>query len=319
MRSGVPCQDEVGMLQHGDVCAVAVSDGHGTSRFADQGARAAVAVALRALSRFADNLARSKVELPAVREFASHPLRVQIIRDWADEVRSIAGCSDIELIDYGATLLFAVATESFLLLGQLGDGDMLLVSPDGVVSTPIPADPAAFADETPSLCQREAWAALRIRAIPVPAPGTLLLLATDGYSKSYESDQVFAAIGPDYLKLVRTDGFHAVVPHLREFLAQVTQQGSGDDISLALLYWPPMSDGALPGSTLVVDLATRLPDASVAPPETLRGPNATPPAISTVEPPSAGSSSRASVGDPVSTGVDETGMPLKSPDPKETH
>lgn len=243
LRTGKPCQDDVGVLAAGDVVAVAVADGHGTSKHAEVGARLAVQVALTSLLRFDEDLGERALNLGEVQNFAEHPLRVQIVREWTARVRAKGG-EDVPLVDYGSTLLFALSTPRFLLLGQLGDGDLLLVSEDGSVSVPLPADPSAFADETPSLCLPEAWSSLRVRVLPAPAREALLLMATDGYSKSYATDAVFHQIGPDYLELVREDGVHGLQPHLRGFLEQVTTQGAGDDIALALMHWPPQQHDA---------------------------------------------------------------------------
>lgn len=238
VRSGKPCQDDVGVWSVGDIVAVAVADGHGSSRHADVGARLAVQVALETLAKFAVDLGQRATSLTDLYRFAEHPLRVHVVREWAARVRAKAGREDVPLVDYGSTLLFALAAPEFLLIGQLGDGDVLLVGGERQVSTPIPPDPSAFADETPSLCLHESWNALRVRVLPAPSEEALLLLSTDGYSKSYTSDTVFHQIGPDYLDLVRKDGLHGLAPHLRGFLEQVTTQGSGDDIAIALLYWP---------------------------------------------------------------------------------
>ena len=233
----------------GDFVAVAVADGHGTSRLADVGARLAVEVALAALARFADGLANPNLSISEVQAYALHPLRVQLVRDWVDRVRARADAATAPLVDYGSTLVFSLWTPRYTLLGQLGDGDVLLVHPGGSVESPLPADPRAFADETPSLCQQEAWHSLRVRVMPPLAPGSLLILATDGYSKSYASDEVFRQIGPDYLGLIEADGFHALLPHIPAFLQEITARGAGDDIALALLYWPvtaPADKGAAP-------------------------------------------------------------------------
>ena len=48
--------------------------------------------------------------------------------------------------------------------------------------------------------------ALRVRVIPPPPPGTLVLIATDGYSKSYPNDEEFRRIGPDYAALLAEGG-----------------------------------------------------------------------------------------------------------------
>ena len=252
LRSGKPCQDEAGVCMVADTVAVAIADGHGTSKHADVGARLAVHVALTALVRFAEDLSERASNLSEVQKYAEHPLRVQIVREWTARVRAKAGGDETPLLDYGSTILAALATPDFLLIGQLGDGDILLVNEDGTVDIPLPADPASFADETHSLCLPEAEHSLRVRVLPTPKQETLLLLSTDGYSKSYPTDADFRQIGPDYLNLIRKDGVSGLTPQLKSFLEEVTTKGSGDDIALALLHWPPpdspaaLSDGDPP-------------------------------------------------------------------------
>ncbi len=256
LRSGKPCQDEVGVCAVADTVAVAVADGHGTSKHADVGARLAVHVTLAALVRFAEDLGERASNLMEVQKYAEHPLRVQIVREWMARVRAKAGDDETPLLDYGSTILAALATPDFLLVGQLGDGDILLVAEDGTVDVPLPADPAAFADETSSLCLPEAEHLFRVRVLPAPSQETLLLLSTDGYSKSYSTEAAFRKIGPDYLDLVRKDGMCGL--NLRGFLEQVTARGAGDDIGLALLYWLPLASRSAADSPIIRSDSTPL-------------------------------------------------------------
>ena len=95
-----------------------------------------------------------------------------------------------------------------------------------------------------------------MRALPAPGRETLLLLSTDGYSKSYSTDAAFQQIGPDYLDLVRKDGVCGL--NLRGFLEQVTAQGAGDDIGLALLYWLPLASQTAADSPAALSDSTPL-------------------------------------------------------------
>jgi hypothetical protein len=251
VRDGRPCQDDLRVEHAGDVTLVALADGHGSCVHADVGARLAVEVTVAALVAFIGNLrSEGRADVRSAHSFGNHPLRVQLVRAWAEAVREVGG-ADAKLMDYGSTLLFAVATPELLMLGQLGDGDILLVNAAGAVSRPIPTDPACFGEETPSLCLPEAWTSLRVLAMPLPAEETLVLLSTDGYGKSYASDQDFERIGPDYLQMVRELGLGGVEAHLEDFLTTVTHGGSGDDIALGLIYIPsaPSSVTEAPVST----------------------------------------------------------------------
>ena len=242
VRSGKPCQDEAGLQVVSDTVAVAVADGHGTSRHGDIGARLAVQVTLAALVRFSEDLGGRASGPFDVGKYAEHPLRAQIVREWKERVRAKADNDPPQFVEYGSTVLAAAATPNFLLLGQLGDGDILLVDEDGAVDVPLSADPGSFADETPSLCLPKAEHSFRVKAMPVPDRETLLLLSTDGYGKSYPTDAAFKQIGPDYLHLVREHGISGLTPRLKGILTEVTTRGSGDDIALAILHWPPSAD-----------------------------------------------------------------------------
>ncbi len=239
----------MGVCAVADSVVAAVADGHGTSKHADVGARLAVQVALTSLVRFAADLGERASNLTQVRKCAEHPLRMHIVREWKAQVRAKAGDDESPLSDYGSTLIVALATPDFLLVGQLGDGDVLLVAKDGKPEVLLPADPAAFADETSSLCLPEAEYSLRMRALRAPVGETLLVLSTDGYSKSYPTDAAFRQIGPDYLNLIRKNGVSAL--NLRGFLEQTTAQGAGDDIGLALIYWPPSTSQTVAGSSII--------------------------------------------------------------------
>ena len=252
VRDGRPCQDEVGALSRSDLLAVAVADGHGTSIHGDVGARLAVAVALSALVRFVDDLGEGPRSLPEIQRYAADQLRRHVTREWAERVRARSE----DLVAHGSTLIFALATPQFLLLGQIGDGDLLLVDRDGA-RAPLPPEPLAFADETTSLCQPEAWTALRVLALPRPQRGTLLLLATDGYSKSYEPEG-FLQVGPDYLQLIEADGFASVAGVLPAFLSEITERGAGDDIAVALVFWTE-PEAAMAEPVEPSDSATEVP------------------------------------------------------------
>jgi hypothetical protein len=64
---------------------------------------------------------------------------------------------------------------------------------------------------------------------------SLVLLSTDGYANSFRSDEDFLKIGQDYLEIIREQGIASLAEELPAILTEATQQGSGDDITLAIL------------------------------------------------------------------------------------
>src|SRR5438552_3479755 len=83
------------------------------------------------------------------------------------------------------TLVLAVLTEMWLVCVQIGDGDLLVVQPDGRTLTPVPSDPSLIGDATTSLCQSDAAKAFRFAVVDVRAePLLAVMLATDGYGNA---------------------------------------------------------------------------------------------------------------------------------------
>jgi Protein phosphatase 2C len=247
VREGKPCQDAVHGTRTEELSVLAIADGHGSSARGDVGARLAVEVAVERLLDFADNLADTPTHaLRAVHDYAEAPLRSQMVREWTERVRQHANDREADLLPYGTTLLFALASANYVLVGQLGDGDMLLVDASQQVTRLFTTDPRHFAEETTSLCQADAWLSLRIRVIPPPEPSALLLMSTDGYSKSYENDEIFEKIGPDYLTMFGESDGAEIERQLPEILDAVSAGGSGDDIALGGMYWSAALTRATP-------------------------------------------------------------------------
>jgi hypothetical protein len=167
---------------------------------------------------------------------------------------------------YGATLLAAGATDKLLLYLQLGDGEILSVSATGTTTRPLPPDDRLIANQTTSLCQPEAWKDFRSSWVTNPALPALVLLSTDGYANSFRSDEDFLKTGQDYLEIIRQQGIASLAEELPAILTEATQQGSGDDITLAILQDDPAVGGtevpqpvtsAAPKSALIERLKAR--------------------------------------------------------------
>lgn len=216
---------------------MALADGHGSCSHSDIGAELAVQVAVEALWQFGASMRSAALALDTLQTCAQEQLAPYIVRAWTERTSERAHEVEQPLAAFGSTLLFALATPEYLLLGQLGDGDMLLVDREQGVKRPLGNSRNMVGEETSSLCQDEAWRELSLCVLPAPSSESLLLLSTDGYSKSYETDAIFQKIGPDYLNMIGSVGIAAVNRELPRFLETVTNQGSGDDVTLGLVYW----------------------------------------------------------------------------------
>ncbi len=258
---GLPNQDAIQWWQSTrDLpLVIAVADGHGSARsFRSQlGAQIAVETTVERLRSFIDNQADDST-LSRIKRMAEERLPREIVRTWkdrveaqlaqnpfsADELENLRnnGANALQsveanpLLAYGATIMGALVTESFIVYLQLGDGDILTVSGQGDVTRPLPKDPRFLANETTSLCVPEATREMQIGfEVSVERLPALILLSTDGYSNSFRDDENFLRIGSDLFTMIQTEGLPSVHTSLNGWLNQASQQGSGDDITLGIV------------------------------------------------------------------------------------
>ncbi len=138
---------------------------------------------------------------------------------------------------YGSTLLGLVMTGDFLFAFQLGDGDIVKVSKNGVYPV-IEAD-KILGTETHSLSKPESWkkaiTLIRRREENEQLP-VMYMLSTDGLSNSYKNDGEFQKTCMDYYALLKEHGVKAVSGQLQTWLQETSEMGSGDDITALFFY-----------------------------------------------------------------------------------
>jgi serine/threonine protein phosphatase PrpC len=272
-----PNQDalKIARFDSGTTVVAAVADGHGGANYirSEVGSRLAVTVATEEL--------HSLLQLPAKRLLAFHRTELEdilanrIVRRWLDrvgkhnlkhpfcdaELATTPALQQDATLAYGTTLLAAAANDRVALFVQIGDGDILTVSPRGGVSRPFERDPRLIGNETVSLCLPDAARQVRVGlkalnredydSIPV-----LILLSTDGYSNCFKDENAFAQVGKDYLDLLEaSNGTMVVRKNLRTWLRQASDQYSRDDITVAMLY---RRSGKRGGSTRAAKAAERI-------------------------------------------------------------
>jgi hypothetical protein len=256
--SGLPNQDAHASLAVEGVPAVvvAVADGHGHFRHfrSGRGAELAVAVACRCAAEQGQPLAAlgSGAEREAYARSTLVPAIVEawldaVAADWAESpftrdeeaVRVVA--TDDPVIAYGATLLVAVLAEGWVLLAQIGDGDVVALRADGTVEVPVPGDPTLDGHYTTSLCQESAIGSFRLAAIDqVATPLLALLVATDGYGNAQASDPWPPAVGADIVSMLRAHGGAWVGDQLGAWVERcASKEGSGDDTTVVLVVRRP--------------------------------------------------------------------------------
>lgn len=256
-RNGKPNQDA---WAHSDSFhCIAVADGHGSAkhRRSDIGARLAVEITVKLLETFANQ----PFDIRLIKE-ASGYLAGKIVQTWREAVEDdhqkhkLSGdplqnnneVNDTDEQDqtnifslYGTTLLAALVTENYALYLQIGDGNVLVLNDAGEIETPLPQNATFIANETNSLSQANAANHFEQKVVffDYQPPPVLISLSTDGYINSYPSPVEFETVIKDINQLLFEQGAEKVQAMLPDWLNETSQQGSGDDITIALLYCFP--------------------------------------------------------------------------------
>jgi serine/threonine protein phosphatase PrpC len=228
--------------------AAAVADGHGDSRHDQSRAGAALAVHAAIDELVSFHRVHGEIGSPVLlrSEFRSDFPR-RVTRRWRETVTDDAerrqidlaredGTGSMEFTRYGTTLIATLVLKDTILVGQIGDGDVVLVRPDGTLDTPIPADTTLMGAETRSLSSRDAHLLWRTATLD-RGSGGVLIAATDGVSDSFDGSE-----GEEFRKFVtslatriRDFGIESVADSLSGWLDRYSELGSGDDMTMVFV------------------------------------------------------------------------------------
>ena len=264
-RNKLPNQDAVGWKIKGDNLVTAVSDGHGSLKHfrSEIGAELAVESALEVMIQEVDVKSLTAEMANRVKTRVKEKLPQRVINQWRDKVRehyqnnlfSLDTQAQSKLAQleekkgqekrkklennyikaYGATLLIVLITKKFCLYFKLGDGDIMVFSQQGKRRLFGAAE--SFGPATNSLCMSEAYNKVEISLVPLSEEKPLfILLGTDGYVNSFRRDEDYLKVVDDFIELSSQYGIDYISDNLTEWLEQTTEEGSGDDISLALIF-----------------------------------------------------------------------------------
>jgi serine/threonine protein phosphatase PrpC len=140
-----------------------------------------------------------------------------------------------------------------LLIGQIGDGGVLLVGDGGEVECPLSHHPFEVGGETDSLGSVEAPRLWRTAALERTGAG-LLLLATDGLINAFADDEQWHAFARSLVDRIRDFGLLPVASALPEWLDHYSENASGDDITLAVVVLErPRIEAREPGAAQAVE------------------------------------------------------------------
>ncbi len=269
LLNSLPNQDAYQWRRKGNNLVVAVSDGHGSLKHfrSDIGAKLAVEAATEVTLAEADIDDFNPNTLPGVRERVKEKLAIRIVNCWRKKVKNYQinnpfiedefaqkklaeieqkkGRDLRELLEndeaacfkvYGATLLLVLVTEYYLLALQLGDGDIVTMSSAGQTNRLFVNNQLGNATNSLCMSNPEIYFKIKLKSFKQQAPPALIFIATDGYANSFYNDADFLKVGPDFKKLLTTQGLDYIKNNLTAWLKETTKKGSGDDITLVFIY-----------------------------------------------------------------------------------
>ncbi|MEB3271033.1 MAG: protein phosphatase 2C domain-containing protein [Synechococcus sp.] len=265
LRRGSPCQDASVCWTFPDgagdpVQVLVVSDGHGGLRYdrSEVGSYLACHAALKEVHRL---LRRARTSQPGGeaewQQWLAEELPRRIVGRWRQEVLAHARTHPRDDQDaagatfpYGATLGLLLLTPRWWGHSGLGDWDLVRIDSEGngelLSEEP---DTAGGGEATFSLCMdgAERHFAARSGLHPI-APGCdrfSLLLSTDGIRKSCGTDADFFTLA-EYLSNLPAAAVvdpPETTDELSQALDRISDEGSGDDVSVAIGRWLPTAVG----------------------------------------------------------------------------
>jgi len=260
----VPNQDSYSEKDFGDNRFVfALADGHGSKKCyrSERGSNIAVKAAIEVIEkRLTDLTVEDKLNARLIKS----DIPKEIISVWKEAVdKDLADCpveesetreltahetSIIEknhYIVYGTTLIITLFFDGYIICWQLGDGNILFVSDQGKSSMPMGKDDTMIANETYSLCMKQADQYFNIKVFRDSDPMLrLILVSSDGYSNSFKNEAGFLKVGVDILSIIDEEGFDVIEEELEEWLTDTMSAGSGDDITAGIFFREVISSEA---------------------------------------------------------------------------
>lgn len=251
IRKGIVCQDYSKSICFGNASAAAAADGHGDIRYfrSNIGSRFAAEAALKAIKEFisrenaADTLVNMDEKLNQLKKniilnwnnkvskhIADYPFTEEELAPLSENRKQNLMCGKYIESAYGTTLIAAAATLDYWFCVQIGDGDCCAVLSDGTFES-VPKESGLVGNITTSLCEPDAI--YKFHHIFGPDAPAAIAMSTDGVKNSFTSRENYTKFMLKILSAFSTDQYKATKRNLQEFLTEMTEKGSGDDLSVA--------------------------------------------------------------------------------------
>lgn len=250
IKNGKECQDCSYSESQEKFAIAIVSDGHGGDKYirSSRGSKMACECCLKAIleylkfSRLKAN--RGKECLSQLEKNIIYSWNLAIQKDYNNDPFSdeeINGLTERDKLSinenisqaYGATLIAVVIGERFSFGIQIGDGDCVVLKKDGDVLLPIPDDDRLQFNITTSLCGDDALN--DFREFWIDEPIAAAVVSTDGVLNSFVGEEYYIKFCRTVVDATGTDESTSAVEELKEFLTKLSNNGSNDDVSIAVV------------------------------------------------------------------------------------
>jgi serine/threonine protein phosphatase PrpC len=256
IRAGTVCQDNFNKRVFDDgTIILTVADGHGSAScpHSKTGSMIAVNVFCQVMEGFHNSYAGDFERLLTYLNREGETKVAQTIdAEWKRRVLKVHTNNkrEIPLLangkkdkagiykQYGTTLVGLMITPVFLFAFQIGDGDISYADKNGFEQ--VLQTEKILGTETHSLskidCWKQAISMVRRQSGNISLP-SVFMLSTDGFANSYKNEQEFQKTCVDYFEMISQHGADAVQANLKNWLAETSEKGCGDDITLLMAYF----------------------------------------------------------------------------------
>lgn len=259
-RADTECQDSCRKLFLGDTLIMAVADGHGSSAcpYSKTGSQTAVNVFCDIMADYYSNYKKNTSTLltylnregeTKVARYITDEWKRRILKTHTDNKREKIvksdGKKDVWAIckQYGSTLVGMMITPVFTFSFQLGDGDIVYVDEES--ARPVITPEKVLGIETHSLSKEDAWSkavtSISHRGVEADKP-CAFMLTTDGFANSFTNQEEYYTACKEYFNMTREHGVKAVTGNIKKWLAETSELGCGDDVTMLCAYFPIRSE-----------------------------------------------------------------------------
>lgn len=255
VQNGLTCEDYSATYSDDHVNIIVISDGHGDKNCfrSAKGAQYACEIAINACRQFQlstehiDNIEQcdfeslvNSLESDIADMWKEKVLSDALVHPFSEEELSVASIQAQELYlngqkhekAYGCTLILAMSTTRYWLALQIGDGKCVAAYSDGVYVEPVPVDENCLGNRSTSLCNSNAKDLFRhyySMVKPIAA-----FVSSDGVEESFDQAGLYNCFYSMAFWL-KEEGYDAAKSKLESLLPQISDGGSGDDVSIAFM------------------------------------------------------------------------------------